>query len=271
MSASIYYFSGTGNSYMIAKTMGENLGVAKLLNIASNKNHVSDRTKIIGVVFPLYYFGLPVIVEEFFTQLEIPSDTYVFIIVTRGHTFAGGAKRQLDKVFSEKDRTYNFFRYITMGDNFPFYMFNPSDKKVSTARNQRAVKRVASIASTIRMRKDSKVFSILDYSPFPAITLRLPRFGYKHFLQIREQDVCFEVDEAICNGCKKCVRACPVGNVRHDTKIEWKHENCQMCLACYNCCPQNAIQYIDPSNKVNTKGKRQHWNFGTGEGGQNSL
>ena len=74
MSATIYYFSGTGNSYRVAKTLCETLDLdnAELINIAQRKKHDPDNSKnIIGIVFPIYYFGLPVIVEDFLQQLVL--------------------------------------------------------------------------------------------------------------------------------------------------------------------------------------------------------
>jgi len=263
MSASIYYFSGTGNSYRIAKAVSSGLEDAKLINIAAQQNRESSHTSnVIGIVFPLYYFGLPVIVENFLRQLNIPENSYVFIIVTRGVSMAGGAKRQLDTVFHAKSRTYHFFRYITMGNNYPFHALNGSTEKMRGQKNQKADEKVAALLSNIRSKKRSRTYSIVDYPPFPAITLRLPIYGYRYFLQkVYKRDSCFVVDETLCNKCKKCERACPVDNVEVHSKVVWKHESCEVCLACYNCCPQNAVQYIDPPNKVSTHGKRQYWNF----------
>ena len=262
MSATIYYFSGTGNSYRIAKKICDGLENSKLINIAKEQILSHDNTNdVIGIVFPLYYFGIPIIVEEFLRQLKTPENTYVFVIVTRGQPMAGGAKRQLDTVFNASGRTYHFFRYVTMGNNYPFHAFNGSNENVKVQRNKKVDEKVLTFLADIKAKRQSRIFSILDYPPFPAITYKIPTYGYKHFLQVYNQDTCFEVDESLCNRCKKCERACPTDNIEMGSKVEWKHTNCQMCLACYNCCPKNAIQYVDPRNKVNTKGKRQYWNF----------
>ena len=261
MSAVIYYFSGTGNSYRVAKAVSDGLENATLVNIAKEPNPKHDvSSNVVGVVFPLYYFGLPVIIEKFLEQLKVPGNAYVFVIVTRGEPMAGGAKKQLDIAFSAKSLKYQFFRYITMGNNFPFYFFNGSAEKVKLQRNNNADEKVSSFLSDIKAKRQSKVFSILDYPPFPAITLRLPTFGYKHFLQIYNKDSCFKVDET-CTKCKKCENICPTANIVVNSKVEWANKRCQLCLACYNCCPKNAIQYIDPNNRVDTTGKQQCWNF----------
>jgi len=241
--------------------VSEGLENAKLINIAKEPNpKPNDSDSTIGIIFPLYYFGLPVIVEQFLQQLNISPNTYVFIIVTRGVSIAGGAKRQLDMIFHAKGRRYQFFRYITMGNNYPFYSLNGSTKQLKARRNKQAEEKTSAMLPNIKAKKQSRIFAIPDCPPLPAVTYKLPTFGYRHFLQIYKRDTCFVLDETLCNTCKKCEHACPTGNIEAHSSVEWKHENCQMCLACYNCCPKNAIQYIDPQYKVNTKGKRQYWN-----------
>lgn len=61
MDSIIYYFSGSGNSYKIAKNISERLGNAKLIRISSESMHlaVDNNYKKIGIVFPVYYFSLP--------------------------------------------------------------------------------------------------------------------------------------------------------------------------------------------------------------------
>jgi len=260
MSATIYYFSGTGNSYKIVKKICDGLENSEIINIAKEQTHNST-SDIIGIVFPIYYFGVPIIVEEFLLQLEIPENAYVFVIATRGQPMAGGAKKQIDAAFNLKGRTYQFFRYVTMGNNYPFHAFNGSKEEVRVQRNEKAGEKVLTFLADIKAKKQSRIFSILDCPPFPTITYKIPTYGYKHFLKVYNQDSCFEVDESLCSRCKKCERACPTDNIEVNSKVEWKHISCQMCLACYNCCPKNAIRYIDTQNKVDTNGKRQYWNF----------
>ena len=44
-----------------------------------------------------------------------------------------------------------------------------------------------------------------------------------------------------CNGCGTCEKVCPNGNIKiTNGKPTWCN-HCELCLACYNWCPQNAI------------------------------
>jgi flavodoxin len=81
----IYYFSGTGNSYAVARDIsetldGEMIPIAKLE--ASDDIRVSEN--ILGLVFPDYHSSLPNIVRRFVNKLEDIQETYVFGVCTYG-------------------------------------------------------------------------------------------------------------------------------------------------------------------------------------------
>lgn len=85
----IYYFSGTGNSYAVARDIsekldGEMIPIAKLE--ASENIRVSEN--ILGLVFPDYHSSLPNIVKRFVNKLDI-QETYVFGVCTYGSADPG--------------------------------------------------------------------------------------------------------------------------------------------------------------------------------------
>lgn len=251
----IFYFSGTGNSYQVAKKLGTKIEDCELIKITDEIKHEIYEDDIIGIVFPVYYFGLPKIVEELLINFQLKSSSYLFIIATRGIPLAGGVRKQLIDILSDK---ISYFQYITMGDNFNIDFWDSSSNKIKELRNNKCDAIVQEIAVSINNRLKKRKFTFVDFLWF--ITKRFPRYGYDTYLnKVYNSDNCFNVNTEICTGCNKCVKSCPVDNIRFDKKVQWMHKNCQLCLACYHCCPVNAVQYNN--DYLTTIGKKQYWNY----------
>jgi ferredoxin len=251
----IFYFSGTGNSYQVAKELSMRINECELIKITYDVKNKIYEDDAIGVIFPVYYFGLPKIVEHFLNSFEIKKSSYLFIVATRGIPFAGGVRKQLINILGDK---ISYFRYITMGDNFNIDFWNCSSNKTKELRNIRSDVIISKIITFINNKTIKREFTLIDYLWF--ITERFPRYGYKTYVnKVYNSDDCFSVNNEICTQCKKCAKSCPVENVRFDKELLWMNMNCQLCLACFHCCPVNAIQYTN--EHLTTIGKKQYWNY----------
>ena len=63
------------------------------------------------------------------------------------------------------------------------------------------------------------------------------------------------IDEEKCTHCGTCSRICPVKNiVMVGEKPEWQH-HCELCMACLNLCPAQAIQWTE---KTKNRGRYRH-------------
>src|SRR5471030_2046866 len=104
----ILYFLGTGNSLQVAKDISSNLGNLELCAIASlkDKDEVKIKSKTVGIIFPVYYARLPLIVEKIVSKLKINEDTYVFAVVTYGGAPAE-VLGKLDKALQKGGSTLN--------------------------------------------------------------------------------------------------------------------------------------------------------------------
>lgn len=251
----IFYFSGTGNSYRVAKALSMEIDECELIKITYDiKNKIYEEDTI-GIVFPVYYFGLPKIVENFLNNLEFREETYLFVIATRGVPFSGGLWRQLTNILGDR---ISYFRYITMGDNFNIDFWNSSSNKTKELRNKKSDIKVRAAIKSIKNKIIKRKLNSIDFLWF--ITDRLPKYGYRTYVEkVYNSDNCFSVNAESCINCNKCIRSCPIGNIRFDKKVIWMHRNCQLCLACFHCCPANAIQYTNDS--LTTIGKKQYWNM----------
>lgn len=235
MSSVIYYFSGTGNSYKIAKNISERLGDTKLIKICSDNMHLAleNNYKKVGIVFPVYFFSLPKMLVEFVQALKINPDSYIYSVATCGG-FVGVAFVDLQEIFEKKGyRKLSTFK-ILMPDNYQvLYSPSPVEKQEDViAKSDIILDRI------VPLIKDEKFHSEKE----PNIGLKLVgNIGYGIF-KPKDKDKNFWTDEN-CDGCSICEKVCPANDiVMEDNKPKWLN-NCEQCLACMQWCPQKSIQY----------------------------
>ena len=102
MKTMISYFSGTGNSLWMARKIAEKIPQSEVHAIAAEIGReltFSDVDKI-GIVFPLYFYGLPEIISRFIKQTDFSKVEYLFTAVTHGGPaiIEGGAVCKPEKV-----------------------------------------------------------------------------------------------------------------------------------------------------------------------------
>ena len=85
MSATIFYYTGTGNSLWVARKVADALGDTVLISIPGyrdgNKLIPSDT---IGLVFPVYIWGVPAPVMRFVHTIKALPGSYIFAIAVNG-------------------------------------------------------------------------------------------------------------------------------------------------------------------------------------------
>ncbi|MFW9838563.1 MAG: EFR1 family ferrodoxin [Candidatus Thorarchaeota archaeon] len=228
----IFYFTGTGNSLMVAREIGDALGDTTISSIAQFRNEDQDQSyDTIGIVFPVYWGGLPHKVLEFIPRLEGYTADYIFAI----ETHAGDPEDALSQLNSE-------LQSIGLELHAGFLLRMPSNYILDyDAPSEGGVKRIIenadrTIHELVKNIRDRIVnFSSADYSGHSS--------SYVRFLnRVNTSDEKFWVNDN-CTECEVCVRVCPVQNIRmNEDRPEWQH-NCEQCLACINWCPEQAIQF----------------------------
>ena len=237
MTTAIYYFSATGNSLTVAKDLAAALDGAEIIPITrALKNNSEQSFDAIGIVYPVYMFGLPLIVRDFLKQIKIKQQTYIFAVATLGG-LPGLAHTQTKEILRKRGFSLAAgFSVLMPGNYTPLYGAIEQGKQEELFKKEK--ERVKQIAAAVKERKRG----IIEEKPF-IFNFLLNKLLYKGGTkQIPLSGKNFWVTES-CTKCGICSQACPVENIELiDGKPRWLH-HCQQCMACLQWCPVEAIQY----------------------------
>lgn len=248
MKTVIFYFSGTGNSLKVARDLAvaisdtEIMAIPKALrNQEFNWSHFDN----IGFVFPVYFEGPPLMVNEFVKKLVLTDKKYLFAVATYGAVF-GDVLKILNRSLPD-GQSLNLGETIQMPGNYLAWYGAWEEQKQKNAfeHQNEAVKAIArsiKAQETKPLKRDRFIYNLFT------------KFWYPQFeKEAKTRDQHFSVD-ATCNGCQICKRLCPANNISFDSgKPQW-NGRCEQCFACIQWCPQEAIQY----GKKTRNRKRYH-------------
>jgi flavodoxin/Pyruvate/2-oxoacid:ferredoxin oxidoreductase delta subunit len=249
----IYYFSGTGNSLVVARNIAEKTkGTLIAIPSVMDKENIELDADVIGVVFSIYYAtnecGIPLIVGRFVRKLENIGSKYIFAVCTCGH-MSGSTIENLRKAIESRG-----------GELAAGFTVKMSNKKLTEEKQKKMAiaqkKKVDTICEYVAARKKGK-FETRDrlrklvFAPLLFLAIK-PVFSrrYRKLSNLSQHlpfseliplaDRSFQIDEK-CSGCGTCAKICPVNNIKIvDNRPVWQH-HCETCFACYAWCPKEAI------------------------------
>lgn len=234
METIIYYFTGTGNSLKVAKDVREHLKEGRLVkicrdNMSMAEENTSDK---VGIVYPVYFGGIPLIVKEFLEALKLEKHSYFFAIATYG-SGAGASIKQIEEIINKKEVNLSAGFGINMPGNYQvMYPPYPEEKQQKFFKDEK--EQIVKIAEMIKNRQTNRMNSNVAAEMFSGLM-------YKIF-NPKDKDKNFWANGK-CNGCATCSKVCPANNIEMSEGIPKWHHKCELCVACMQWCPQQAIQY----------------------------
>lgn len=236
----IFYFSGTGNSKWIAeelarRTGDEALNIAEVLRDGATAVYAGCGARI-GLVFPVYAWGAPLIVERFCKQMKLSECAYAYAVCTCGDE-AGLAMRRLKKKFS-----YHSAWSIAMPNNY-IIGYDLDSEAHEQEKMRSAAVRLEAISQAILT--EERVYDVHE-GVGAGVKTALIRPLFNTFARATKHFYAKDV----CNGCGLCARICPIGAISmQENRPVWVKKHCTQCLGCINRCPMRAIEYGKSTTK----------------------
>ncbi|MCR4442877.1 MAG: EFR1 family ferrodoxin [Peptococcaceae bacterium] len=251
----IYYFSGTGNSYRVARIAGETFAdkdrEAKVASIAGAKprEEVKDGVAhLLGLVFPTHAFTVPWAMLRFLLKFPRRRGTHAFVMPTRGGTrfgrffppgLEGTAGYLAALVLSFKGYRVRGVMGIDMPSNWvvvhPGYSEANARAIIDRAR-EKTVRFMNSLLAGNRVFR-GRVCLLMGLLLLP-VSLGFLVLG--RFFLVKIFYASFR-----CTACGFCVKNCSYRGVRlrgvKNKRPYWTF-SCQSCMRCMAYCPSKAVE-----------------------------
>ncbi len=240
----IFYFTGTGNTYSVAKEVAAATN-EKLINIANawrekRFSYTLEEGERIGIVYPIHAWAPPTLVKRFIKKLQLnhSKDVYVYSILTCGDEWEGAVehvKSALKKIGLSLQGDYA----VIMPNNYVI------GHELDTPETEH--QKLSSLKEKIHPIIQDVTAKKVNYQRVKFSVWR-SYFVYMLF-QMGKLFPLFRANEQ-CVGCGMCEKACPMKVVHmkqgKDHQVPaWRWgSGCVQCSACINVCPRKAINYL---------------------------
>lgn len=252
----IFYLSCTGNTQWAATQLAEatNEELVAIADVVQGDCRFTlKENERVGFCFPVHGWKLQGIICEFLDKLTISnaSHHYTYALLTAGDS-AGEVLDQFEAKLKLKGMTLQLGTCLIMPESYIGLPFMDVDTDLREAEKKSlAAMELRKFAELAVYRRSTKLKYERGYTPRIYSRVIGP-FFHRYLIT----DKRFHVDSSKCNGCGKCAKHCPVGNIQiTDGQPQWQHNGrCMTCFACYHYCPQRAIDFWHF-----TKGKGQYY------------
>jgi ferredoxin len=232
VTAEIYYFSGTGNSLVVAKDIAEMIN-GKLVSVPSSmrKESVEPEADVIGLVFPVFYAtndcGIPLIIGRFVRKLENLGSKYIFAVCTCGY-MPGTTIENLGRAIESRGGN------LAAGFTIRMTAKNLAAEKQQKMRAKR-LKKLEAICEYVKARRTGRfetrgLLRKIFLAPLRALEKPIFMHRYKKLSNTSRNsfseliplaDASFRINKN-CTSCGTCARVCPVNNIKMvDGKPVW--------------------------------------------------
>jgi len=237
----IYFFSGTGNTYLAAKKIA---GTLENNNYAVNINNIakSDPKKInllntIGIGFPIICWNTFPIVKKFINNLPNSNGTKMFIFTTMGDSSLNAAAN-----FGNMLKNKGYYLIGTHDFLMPNNFIAVQGKEKNILKIENTYKEIKNYAENISNETVNSSKTNLFFKICFAISWFITERWYGNLFQ---KIIKFHIDKKKCLKCGLCIKICPVENITSENDYPvFNNKKCQVCMRCISYCSAQAIKFF---------------------------
>ena len=233
----ILYFSATGNSEFLAKSLGDKLGdeVVDLFSyIKEGRSGIFESAGPFVLVCPTYSWRVPLFLSNYLLTCDFMGSRFFYVVMNFGDSCGieyYSIKEDLHKLGLYFKGLYG----VKMPENYImlFDLDSPETNKkiIAGAKNE-----IGNIASYIKNKVNFPKKKVSIVGKFQSAVIN-PIF----FKFITKDKNFYATDK--CISCGICEKVCVLNNISYQNgKPIWKG-NCTHCSACISKCPVSAIEY----------------------------
>ncbi len=263
---SIFYFSGTGNTWWAANRFAGKLAGAgfsvKTISVEHKQELTADtcaKSDIIFLFYPIYGSDRPEIIKEFISRLpDVPKESgpKQFGIVCTQLLFSGDGAWMEHQLIENRGYKINWALHLKMPNNIsvPGFIFSFSNNTAKLSKTlNRSESRLETLAGMVSRNRQflqgtsfvSNLLGLMQRAPFRKM---LP--AYQNLFSIAPDK---------CTRCGQCIKLCPVENIIFGNEdcggFPEFQDSCNFCMRCYNFCPTQAIMYNSKPFRPKTGGR----------------
>lgn len=259
MKAMVYWFSGTGNSWLVAARMARALEAAGIESVLAPvesfkepglRLSASRARDLEGIpveadgldifCFPVFSFSVPAMVDRFLSRLPVALGRKAAVVATMGgNGYEGRALSRASRRLRESGRTVVLTAAIEMPEAFVQF-YGATAPEAAEARTALGLAEAERLGAVLAAGGE-------EFRAAKAGGLALTWIASVAFQSLgrRILGLCWSASDA-CTSCGLCAASCPKGSIAmFGGRPLWK-ASCEDCQRCANLCPAGAIRLSAP-------------------------